>query len=132
MLTNALGTAGLWPYSGSVRSTSCQTEFIDVAAIEKSDWVQIVVGNLSSFNDLWPYYLWVNGTTLSSFYDPDVSMFNNPPTSAFPYTRLAATTTDGSTAFYLYHQINESIIAEDVWDRALGSWSSSTINIATA
>ena len=126
VLTYSLGTFG---YDGFGASKCCHS--IDTTLFKRSDLVQPVVGNLSSINDICSYYLWVNGTTLSSSFDNDQNLLNNPPTSPFPYARLATTTPDNGEAFYLYHQINESVFAEDVWDRSLGSWSSSAINIAT-
>ena len=51
------------------------------------------------------------------------------PASPFPFARFAAI---NSSAFYLYHQINSTVFAEDVWDSAALNWvSSENITIST-
>ncbi|KAL9118691.1 MAG: hypothetical protein Q9187_004762 [Circinaria calcarea] len=44
------------------------------------------------------------------------------PASPFPFARFAAI---NDTAFYLYHQINSSVFAEDIWDSGARNWVSS-------
>ena len=127
VLTFSLGTVD---YNGFGASKCCQS--IDTTLLKRSDWVQPVIGNLSSIYDIYSYYLWVNGITLSGIFDTTAPILDSPPASPFPYARLATTTPDNSEAFYLYHLINQSTFAGDVWDQSLGTWSSSAINIATA
>ena len=47
----------------------------------------------------------------------------NLPKSPFPFARFAAV---NQTNFYLYHQINSSHFAEDVWDSEALNWVLST------
>ena len=54
-----------------------------------------------------------------------------PPVSPFPFTRLASTALVGSTSSYLYHQINDTTIAEDQYDSSSGHWISTNITIKT-
>jgi len=103
---------------------------VDTNSILASDWTQVTVGDLSSANDAATYGLFVNGKTLSSF-SGDPELFTSPPESPYPYTRLATTSQPNSYVFYLYHQINETTIAEDAWDESTGVWTSSKISIPT-
>ncbi|KAL8647479.1 MAG: hypothetical protein Q9226_006411 [Calogaya cf. arnoldii] len=51
------------------------------------------------------------------------------PGSDFPFQRLASTL---SKKTYLYHQLSDLVIAEDVWDGdTVGSWTSGNITIST-
>ena len=80
--------------------------------------------------------LWVKGTKLimlafgGSLMVPDNGApSQKAPASPFPFARFAAI---NDTAFYLYHQINSSVFAEDVWDSGALDWVSSTnISIST-
>ena len=75
-----------------------------------------------------PYALWVNGTDLSFELSTGLKI---PPSSPFPHTRMALTNPTNSTALYLYHQINATTIAEDIWDGSDLGWASSNITIPT-
>lgn len=73
--------------------------------------------------------LWVKGTKLimlafgGSLMVPDNGApSQKAPASPFPFARFAAI---NDTAFYLYHQINSSVFAEDVWDSGAFDWVSS-------
>jgi len=72
-----------------------------------------------------PDMLWVNATGLVA----EFPAYDNP-IAPFPYTRLAVTTPPASKAFYLYHQINASTLAEDIYDTAVSSWGSTNITIS--
>ena len=58
------------------------------------------------------YSAFVNNGTLSSYY-------YGSPDSSFPFGRLASINGNGS--LYLYHQLNESILMEEVVQSSLGS-----------
>ena len=73
--------------------------------------------------------IWVNVSVLSFFKVGHTGPADEPPPSPFPSTRLATTTPQNSTAFYLYHQINGTTLVEDVWDITPGVWTSSTFFI---
>ncbi|MCJ1479151.1 hypothetical protein MMC13_007835 [Lambiella insularis] len=96
------------------------------------DFTQGCVTN-GSTSDARVYGFWVNGTTLSS-----ITSFGNDvypttsPSSQFPYTRLASTSPGNGTEILLYHQINDTAFAEDVYDTSGGVWSSSSFTISTS
>ena len=78
------------------------------------------------------YVLWVNATTLIAVYLDNMFQRNliDGPLSPFPYARMATTTPIGSRAFYLYHQLSESILAEEIFDSSHFVWTSSNVSIA--
>ena len=113
--------------TGFISYTAIPTNF---TAIEKPDFVQATKYTSGTLRG--SYGLWVNGTTLSYVWIGYLEDFGGVPISPCPYTRLATTTPNGSTAFYMYHQINVSTMAEDIWDSGRATWSSTNISIATA
>jgi len=72
--------------------------------------------------------VWVNATKLVSEDPLDLA---SSPISPFPYARLAVITPSNGKVFYLYHQINASILAEDIYDPYIRSWTSNNISIPT-
>ncbi|MCJ1479311.1 hypothetical protein MMC13_007996 [Lambiella insularis] len=73
--------------------------------------------------------LWVNGTNLILQTVGYGSLPTGPPESPFPYTRLAISAPANSTSFHLYHQINSSALAEDLFDLDVRGWISTIIMI---
>ena len=63
--------------------------------------------------------IWINHTQ-PTILDPCCGY--SPPNNTFPFSRLASTTPAGSTYTYLYHQINGTTFAEERWDSAEGTW----------
>lgn len=53
------------------------------------------------------------------------------PTSQFPFNRLTSTYATNSNSTYLYHQLSDTILAEELWDGTSGFWISSNITIDT-
>lgn len=54
------------------------------------------------------------------------------PMSKFPFRRLASTFASGTGSSYLYHQLSDLAIAEEVWDGGTsGSWVSNNFTIST-
>ncbi|KAL9583823.1 MAG: hypothetical protein Q9203_004915 [Teloschistes exilis] len=53
------------------------------------------------------------------------------PTSRFPFNRLTSTYATNSNSTYLYHQLNDTVLAEELWDGTSGFWISSNITIDT-
>ena len=51
------------------------------------------------------------------------------PDTPFPYTRLATATQVNSTVFSLFHQINSTTFAEDIWDSQAMRWTTNHIDI---
>ena len=73
------------------------------------------------------FALWIKQSELIiiAFGGSFIAPFGVPskkPASPFPFARFAAV---NSSAFYLYHQINSTIFAEDVWDSGARNWVSS-------
>ena len=134
MLTSCKAANPFMPNTQGNGDWSSSISSINSTIMENSDWVIIAIGAGSgqTSDSVGNYGLWVNGTALSFLPALYSSPISNTGTSPFPFTRLAATSFIGSTAFYLYHQINTSTFAEDVWDTTVSSWSSSYISIQTA
>lgn len=102
--------------------------------IEKSDIISITVTNDYLVYNPNSYGLWVNDTTLSSFDSDSVDsgMIPDRPPSPFPFTRLWGFSPLNSSFLLLYHQLNDTVFAEDKWDVAVGDWVSKNISILTA
>ncbi|MCJ1247113.1 hypothetical protein MMC30_004324 [Trapelia coarctata] len=83
---------------------------------------------------VFPYGFWVNGTHPSWLWAKysDEPRETPLPTSPFPFMRLATTTPVGSAAFYLYHQIDATTFAQDVFDNQSQRWWSFNISIETS
>lgn len=65
----------------------------------------------------------------SSFVTDDGSM--QAPDSPFPFGRLASAW-DNATASYLYHQLDDLTLVEDMWDGGISNfWTSTNITIGT-
>ena len=86
------------------------TRSVDFAFINSGDNASIV---------------WVNGTKLWSVgrYEGDVV-----PHISFPFTRLASIDVPGKSS-YLYHQINETTLAEEQYDYSLHEWLTTYITV---
>lgn len=90
----------------------------------------------SSTQDNSLYQFWVNKTRLemqSLFWSLPTSVGPNfGPETEFPYTRLAVTVPFNASAYYLYHQLNQTTIAEDRWSPDSGVWVSNLITVPTS
>ncbi|KAL8922842.1 MAG: hypothetical protein Q9208_004967 [Pyrenodesmia sp. 3 TL-2023] len=76
------------------------------------------------------HVLWFNGSTLQG--DPNMPSVGAPSTP-FPFQRLASTYATNFTKTYLYHQLDDSTIAEEFWDDAKSTvWFSNNITIEVA
>lgn len=65
--------------------------------------------------------IWVNGT------EPQILSYNEPvpyfaPHVSFPFKRLASAVSNELTENYLYHQINETTLAEETYVVTLNYW----------
>ena len=75
------------------------------------------------------YGFFVNGSSLVGY------GFLNPlesPISPFPFVRLASSTPTNSSVFFLYHQMNEAVLAEDMYDTSIGHWISTNVTVSIA
>lgn len=87
--------------------------------------VFINTGSASSYT---LFGFWVNGTSLAAYTTKNIGL-STMPKSAFPFSRLAGTTVGNSSDVYLYHQINESSIAEDVYNTDGGFFTTTYMSI---
>ena len=78
--------------------------------------------------------MWVNGARAQIFsvYDgDDGEPLLGDPATPFPYSSLAFYKPMNSSTKYLYHQLNATVIAEEIWEEEIGSWRSNNITILT-
>ncbi|KAI4248773.1 MAG: hypothetical protein LQ352_005810 [Teloschistes flavicans] len=77
--------------------------------------------------------LFLKHSTHQHGFDPIVyGQTTLPPTSQFPFNRLASIYAINSNSTYLYHQLSDTIIAEELWDGISGVWISKNITIDTS
>ncbi|KAL6721965.1 hypothetical protein ACLMJK_001070 [Lecanora helva] len=74
---------------------------------------------------------WVNGTELAAYTTKNIGL-STQPQSPFPYTRLAGTTVGGGSDIYLYHQIDQTIFAEDMYNLDGGFFTTTNFSISTS
>ena len=55
--------------------------------------------------------------------------FVEPLDSLFPYKRLATTTPNSSEVLYIYHQINETMFAQELYENSRNGWTSTNISV---
>ena len=104
----------------------------DIPRVADRDVVLASVYNTTEdgFETSGPYGMVVNGTELVMFRTEFAGPLDGPSTS-FPYTRLATATPVNSTVFKLYHQINNTVLAEETFDVEVGFWDTAYITIET-
>ena len=66
--------------------------------------------------------MWINGTQPMFYFDDWVSDGATLPDNVFPFKRLASVTVADKSTTFLYHQMNETTIAEEQWDESLSLW----------
>ena len=94
------------------------------------DIAQVFVNNPSS-DSYTLFGFWVNGTELAAYTTKNIGL-STQPQSPFPYSRLAGTTTGSSSNVYLYHQINGTFLAEDMYNLDGGFFTTTYFNISTS
>ena len=92
---------------------------------------QVFINNTGSASSYTLFGFWVNGTSLAAYTTKNIGL-STMPKSPFPYSRLAGTTVGNSTDVYLYHQINGSSIAEDVYNTEGGFFTTTYMNISVS
>ena len=70
---------------------------------------------------------WVNSSdsklVISNYTSgPGETMVTAIPSSSFPFSRLAVTTAQNDTSFYLYHQVSDTVIMEESWSQQGSIW----------
>ena len=106
----------------------CRFTAADAKAANESDWVQFFVYDADRPTEaaLSSIFFFVVDQGLKTF-----SSSIQSPDTIFPYSRLAFANSTKSSASYIYHQLNESIIIEDAYTLNAG-WNSTAINIPTS
>ena len=75
---------------------------------------------------------WVNGTNLAAYTTRNIGL-SGAPKSTFPFPRLAGTTGQaGSGNVYLFHQLNETTVAQDIYSTSGGFFDSTDFAISTS
>ena len=63
--------------------------------------------------------LWFNQSNIQNSFDIELDSTETPvPDTSFPFRRLGAAVNSNGVESYNYHQMNESTIAEEIWDEA--------------
>lgn len=94
------------------------------------DIAQVFVNNANS-DSYTLFGFWVNGTDLAAYTTKNIGL-STQPQSRFPYSRLAGTTVGTSSNIYLYHQINGTFVAEDMYNLDGGFFTTTYFNISTS
>ena len=90
---------------------------------------QVFVNNQNS-NSYTLFGFWVNGTDLAAYTTKNIGL-STQPQSPFPHKRLAGTTVGGGSDIYLYHQINQTVFAEDMYNFDGGFFTSTYFDVST-
>lgn len=94
------------------------------------DIAQVFVNNADS-QSYTLFGFWVNGTDLAAYTTKNIGL-STQPQSKFPFSRLAGTTVGNSSDVYLYHQINGTSIAEDLYNLDGGFFTTTYFEISTS
>lgn len=94
------------------------------------DIAQVFVNDASS-QSYTLFGFWVNGTDLAAYTTKNIGL-STQPQSKFPFSRLAGTTAGNASDVYLYHQINETSIAEDMYNLDGGFFTTTYFEISTS
>ena len=99
------------------------------------DTTQVAFYNTSGSGLLLGYALAIEGSAMYQLpYFDKVGTYAHEiwtwPASPFPFARLASTAPTNSSVFYLYHQINDVVFAEDTYDATSGSWTATNFSIS--
>lgn len=94
------------------------------------DIAQVFVNNPNS-DSYTLFGFWVNGTDLAAYTTKNIGL-STQPQSSFPYKRLAGTTSGNGSDIYLYHQINQTSIAEDMYNLDGGFFTTTYFDVSTS
>lgn len=93
----------------------------DVDAFQKSDLVVMVAEPMDSGGAIY-----INNTEAKLLGELDI-----PLKSAFPFARMASVAAPDNQTNYLYHQINGTTFAEEVFESSVQKWGDPTyINVS--
>ncbi|KAL9066904.1 MAG: hypothetical protein Q9161_007236 [Pseudevernia consocians] len=124
-LANAYSaTATSLPSTPSLQSASYNESLIgDV------DIAQVFVNNPTSLSYTL-FGFWVNGSDLAAYTTKNIGL-STQPKSSFPYSRLAGAVGGNGTDVLLYHQVNQTAWAEDVYNLDGGFFTTSFFQVET-
>ena len=116
------------PLPSTTIAPSQQSAAYNESLIGDVNIAQVFINTSSDASSYTLFGFWVNGTSLAAYTTKNIGL-STMPNSAFPYSRLAGTTVGNSSDVYLYHQINETSIAEDVYNTDGGFFTTTYMNI---
>ena len=128
----SLTLANAYPATATqaVPTPTSTTAAFNETLIGDVDIAQVFVNNPSS-DSYTLFGFWVNGTELAAYTTKNIAL-STQPQSPFPYSRLAGTTIGSSSNIYLYHQINGTFLAEDMYNVDGGFFTTTYFNISTS
>ena len=128
----SLTLANAYPATATqaVPTPTSTTAAYNETVIGDVDIAQVFVNNPSS-DSYTLFGFWVNGTELAAYTTKNIGL-STQPQSPFPYSRLAGTTGGNSSNVYLYHQINGTFLAEDMYNLDGGFFTTTYFNISTS
>ena len=128
----SLTLANAYPATATqaVPTPTSTTAAYNESVIGDVDIAQVFVNNANS-DSYTLFGFWVNGTELAAYTTKNIGL-STQPQSPFPYSRLAGTTGGGSSNVYLYHQINGTFLAEDMYNLDGGFFTTTYFNISTS
>ncbi|CAF9936022.1 MAG: hypothetical protein ALECFALPRED_006664 [Alectoria fallacina] len=109
---------------------SLQSASYNESLIGDVDIAQVFVNDPASLSYTL-FGFWVNGTDLAAYTTKNIGL-STQPKSSFPYSRLAGAVGGNGSDVLLYHQVNASSWAEDVYNLDGGFFTTSYFEVATA
>lgn len=116
--------------SAPTNSPSLQSASYNESLIGDVDIAQVFVNDASSLSYTL-FGFWVNGTELAAYTTKNIGL-STQPKSSFPYSRLAGAVGGNGTDVLLYHQVNATSWAEDVYNLDGGFFTTSYFAVATS
>lgn len=126
-------TATLTPLPAATADPSKQSAAFNESLLGDVNIAQIFVPTSNGGSTGYTLFgFWVNGTNLAAYTTKNIGL-SGAPKSTFPFPRLAGTTGQTSSGnVYLYHQINGTTVAEDVYSTTEGFFTSDYLGISTS
>ncbi|KAL9601999.1 MAG: hypothetical protein Q9219_002107 [cf. Caloplaca sp. 3 TL-2023] len=75
--------------------------------------------------------MWINQSILRIYEDTMRTDTPKSPETPFPFNRLTTLYLNSTKETYIYHQISDTVIAEELWDEVNKSWFTKNITIPT-
>ena len=116
--------------SAAIPSPTSTTAAYNETLLGNVNIAQVFVNNNQNSDSYTLFGFWVNGTDLAAYTTKNIGL-STQPQSKFPFKRLAGTTVGGGSDIYLYHQMNQTFFAEDMYDLDGGFFTSTYFDIST-